>query len=494
MTKPMYIWDGLAWQPAVDNLLGTTAKVVYQASEPDIVEIGTVWVNSAASATPDYTATSATQIAYSPSIYTSASATNVQMGLDYLRLNPFVYVTSVTRPGYPNIGMVIYETDTKKTHMWNGLKWANVSDSAAIYQSTDPSISDPFINVGTFWVDSDNGVLKYFNGASFVEPEFLDYLTLSSASSTYLTQSSASSTYLTQSSASSTYTTPAQIAQDYLSKASASSTYLTQSSASSTYLTQFVASTDYLTIANAVSNYLPKTASMAFTRWRKTYSASATAITGSDDNLYSLQYNPGYEQVFINGVLLANNEYTTTNTNLITLNQPVLPNEIIDIHAFQNSTNVSTYTQGQIDSKYNEYTRWRKAYLSSASVITGVDDLGTTLSYIPGYEQVYLNGILLTPVIDYTRLANTVITFPTPIVSGDILEVIGLKPFNVASLDFEPNIPYVSASPTSPIAGTLWIDSTTITSPKLKVYNGTKWIAVSGGGGDSGLHPFFGVY
>jgi len=79
MTKPMYIWDGLSWQPAVDNLLGTTAKVVYQASEPDIVEVGTVWVNSAASAVPDYTATSATQIAYSPSIYTSASATNVKI-------------------------------------------------------------------------------------------------------------------------------------------------------------------------------------------------------------------------------------------------------------------------------------------------------------------------------------------------------------------------------------------------------------------------------
>jgi hypothetical protein len=494
MTKPLYIWDGLSWQPAVDNLLGTTAKVVYQASEPDIVEIGTVWVNSSASAIPDYTATSATQIAYSPSIYTSASATNVQLGLDYVRLNPFIYATSTNRPLSPNVGLVIYETDTKKTYIWNGLKWANITESAAIYQSEDPSISDPFLIIGTFWVDSDNGVLKYFNGTSFVEPEFLDYLTLSNASTIYLTQANASSIYLTQASASYIYTTPSQIAQDYLSKSSASSIYLTQSSASSTYLTQFVASTDYLTIADAIDDYLPKTASMAFTRWRKTYSASATAITGNDDNLYNLQYNPGYEQVFINGVLLANNEYTTTNSNLITLNQPILPNEIIDIYAYQNSTNVNTYTQGQIDAKYNEYYRWKKVYSTSASVITGMDDNGTTLSYIPGYEQVYLNGILLTPITDYTRLANTVITFPTPIVSGDILEIIVLKPFNVASLDFEPNIPYVSASPTSPIAGTLWIDSTTITSPKLKVYNGTKWIAVSGGGGDAGLHPFFGAY
>jgi hypothetical protein len=322
-----------------------------------------------------------------------------------------------------------------------------------------------------------------------VEPEFLDYLTLSSASSTYLSQSSASSIYLNQASASYIYTTPSQIAQDYLSKSSASSIYLTQSSASSTYLTQFVASTDYLTIADAIDDYLPKTASMAFTRWRKTYSASATAITGNDDNLYNLQYNPGYEQVFINGVLIANNQYTTTNSNLITLNQPIVSGQTIDIYAYQNSTNVNTYTQGQIDGKYNEYTRWKKQYSASAYIITGIDESGTTLNYTAGFEQVFLNGVLLTPITDYTRLANTVITLDTPLTSGDILEIISIKPFQIANLDFEPNIPYVSASPTSPVPGTLWIDSTTITAPKLKVYNGTTWIIASGA--DTGFHPFF---
>jgi hypothetical protein len=58
-----------------------------------------------------------------------------------------------------------------------------------------------------------------------------------------------------------------------------------------------------------------------------------------------------------------------------------------------------------------------------------------------------------------------------------------------ASTLYEPNIQYVSGSPSSPIAGTLWIDSTNSAAPALKVYNGTIWIAVSGS--DSGLHPFF---
>jgi hypothetical protein len=63
-----------------------------------------------------------------------------------------------------------------------------------------------------------------------------------------------------------------------------------------------------------------------------------------------------------------------------------------------------------------------------------------------------------------------------------------------ASVLYEPEIPYVSASPSGPSAGTLWIDSTNAAAPALKVYNGTEWIAVSGAASESGFHPFFGAY
>ena len=59
-----------------------------------------------------------------------------------------------------------------------------------------------------------------------------------------------------------------------------------------------------------------------------------------------------------------------------------------------------------------------------------------------------------------------------------------------ASATYEPDIPYVSASPSTPTAGTLWIDSTISTAPALKVYNGNEWIAVSGAGG-GGLKTHF---
>jgi hypothetical protein len=58
-----------------------------------------------------------------------------------------------------------------------------------------------------------------------------------------------------------------------------------------------------------------------------------------------------------------------------------------------------------------------------------------------------------------------------------------------ASTLYEPNIEYISASPSSPSAGTLWIDSTNSTAPALKVYNGTTWIAVSGAS-EAGFNQF----
>ena len=82
--------------------------------------------------------------------------------------------------------------------------------------------------------------------------------------------------------------------------------YLTQSSASSTYATKI-------------------------NRWRKTYSASATLIQGVDDNSNTLSYTAGYELFYLNGILLATNEYTTTSSSLITLNEALSTNDVVDI-------------------------------------------------------------------------------------------------------------------------------------------------------------------
>lgn len=189
-----------------------------------------------------------------------------------------------------------------------------------------------------------------------------------------------------------------------------------------------------LTTTAASSTYLPLTASASFYRWTKTYSASASVISGVDDNSISLSYNAGYVQLFINGVMLDPSEYTATDGSTITVNSPVLSGEVVDIFAFLNSTSVNTYSQAQIDAKYNTRTRWTKTYSASATVISGNDDNSLPLLYSSGFEEVFLNGILLTPIIDYARTSSSVITLTQAVVTNDIIDVVNTQPFNVADV------------------------------------------------------------
>ena len=64
---------------------------------------------------------------------------------------------------------------------------------------------------------------------------------------------------------------------------------------------------------------------------------------------------------------------------------------------------------------------------------SGVDDLSQTLSYLPGKEQVYLNGILLVRNVDYTATNGTSITSLAALAAGDTLEIITFTAFDVAT-------------------------------------------------------------
>jgi len=64
---------------------------------------------------------------------------------------------------------------------------------------------------------------------------------------------------------------------------------------------------------------------------------------------------------------------------------------------------------------------------------SGLDDNGLTLSYLPGYEQVYLNGVLLARTSDYNATNGTSITGLAALVAGDILEVITFTAFDLST-------------------------------------------------------------
>jgi hypothetical protein len=86
---------------------------------------------------------------------------------------------------------------------------------------------------------------------------------------------------------------------------------------------------------------------------------------------------------------------------------------------------------GSISSTADIY-RFRFTAAGGETSESGLDDNGLTLSYIPGKEQVYLNGVLLARTSDYNATNGTSITGLAALTAGDILEVITFTAFELA--------------------------------------------------------------
>jgi len=151
--------------------------------------------------------------------------------------------------------------------------------------------------------------------------------------------------------------------------------------------------------------------------------------------------------------------------------------------------------------------RWHKISEGGETSLSGLDDEFNELIYTPGYEQVYLNGILLVKDSDYTAENGVSIENLSPLNQDDVIDIIALNSINIAntytkaqadskylsaSTSVQPEIIYSSTPPEDPSVGTLWTDTTDVTTPLLKVYNGSEWILMSGaGGGGGGLKTTF---
>jgi hypothetical protein len=65
--------------------------------------------------------------------------------------------------------------------------------------------------------------------------------------------------------------------------------------------------------------------------------------------------------------------------------------------------------------------------------LSGLDEYGNTLSYIPGKEQVYLNGVLLVRTTDYTATSGTSITSLAALTADDVVDIITFTAFDLAT-------------------------------------------------------------
>ena len=77
---------------------------------------------------------------------------------------------------------------------------------------------------------------------------------------------------------------------------------------------------------------------------------------------------------------------------------------------------------------------WRKTAAGGETSLSGYDNASQALSYTPGQEQVYLNGILLVRGSDYTATNGTSITGLTALAEDDFVQINCYNNFSVASV------------------------------------------------------------
>ena len=78
-------------------------------------------------------------------------------------------------------------------------------------------------------------------------------------------------------------------------------------------------------------------------------------------------------------------------------------------------------------------SRWTETAAGGETTLNGLDDNSVTLSYTPGYEQLYINGVLQARNSDYTASTGSSITGLTALTAGDIVEVLSWTPYSVSN-------------------------------------------------------------
>jgi hypothetical protein len=136
-------------------------------------------------------------------------------------------------------------------------------------------------------------------------------------------------------------------------------------------------------------------------------------------------------------------------------------------------------------------TRWYKLPTAGTTTLSGNDDNSIPLAYTPGYEQVFLNGTLLSrSAADYTATTGTSVVLSSAIVAGDIVEII--CPLQITTTDtytqaatnaaFQANTNNFAAGKNKIINGDFSINQRSFTSTTTSgSYSFDRWVQFNGG-------------
>jgi hypothetical protein len=80
------------------------------------------------------------------------------------------------------------------------------------------------------------------------------------------------------------------------------------------------------------------------------------------------------------------------------------------------------------------YRRWSKTAAGGATSLSGNDDNGIALSYVPGSEKVFINGALQVRGVDYSGTTGSTLTGIPALTAGDIVEVHSSSSYTVGTV------------------------------------------------------------
>jgi hypothetical protein len=119
---------------------------------------------------------------------------------------------------------------------------------------------------------------------------------------------------------------------------------------------------------------------------------------------------------------------------------------------------------------------WRKTAAGGETSLSGYDNANQALSYTPGQEQVYLNGILLVRGEDYTATNGTSITGLTALAASDFIQINCYNNFSVASVPSTSITGNITSSQVDSsivtTTGTQTLTNKTLTSPTITSASG----------------------
>jgi len=150
-----------------------------------------------------------------------------------------------------------------------------------------------------------------------------------------------------------------------------------------------------------------------------------TVFSGADKFGKTFLVDPDNTEVYINGIL---QELTTDYT--------IVDSNVTFTEALDSGYSVSVIeTVGRVIKKTTlAQTTFQFTADSGQTVFSGTDNESLTMDLSSGVIEVYLNGILLSPLNDFTREANT-ITLTDAADSSDLLSVVNTKGSLVSSLN-----------------------------------------------------------